>query len=140
MSKIENTNNHKDVYSVWKDGMDNFYSTIEKSIPQFHQAATNLYQEYAKALNDASSSVIEIQREFATKAGIKSNLPEASVNMMRDSAERISRSLDVQSKVSIASIDAAQQNIRTWNENSSAFANINKSMADSLTSPFNPKV
>ena len=140
MSKIENTSNHKDVYSVWKDGMDNFYSTIEKSIPQFHQAATNLFQEYAKALNDASSSIVEIQREFATKAGIKSNLPEASINMMRDSAERISRSLGVQSKVSIASIDAAQQNIRTWNENSTAFANINKSIADSLISPFNPKV
>ena len=140
MSKIENTSSHKDVYSVWKDGMDNFYSTMEKSIPQFHQAATNLFQEYAKALNNASSSIVEIQREFATRAGIKSSLPEASVNMMRDSAERISRSLDVQSKVSIASIDAAQQNIKTWNENSSAFVNINKSMADSLISPFNPKV
>ena len=140
MSKIENTNSHKDVYSVWKDGMDNFYLTIEKSVPQFHQAATNLFQEYAKALNNASSSIVEIQREFATRAGIRSSLPEASVNMMRDSAERISRSLDVQSKVSIASIDAAQQNIKTWNENSTAFANINKSMAGSLISPFNPKV
>lgn len=140
MSKIENTNNHKDVYSVWKEGTDNFYSTIEKSIPQFHQAATNLFQEYAKALNNTSSSIVEIQREFATKAGIKSSLPEASVNMIRDSAERISRSLDVQSKVSIASIDAAQQNIKTWNENSTAFVNINKSIADSLISPFNPKV
>ena len=113
MSKIENTSNHKDVYSVWKDGMDNFYSTMEKSIPQFHQAATNLFQEYAKALNNASSSIVDIQREFATKAGIKSNLPEASISMIHDSAERISRSLDVQSKVSIASIDAAQQNIKT---------------------------
>ena len=121
MSKIENTNNHKDVYSVWKDGMDNFYSTIEKSIPQFHQAATNLFQEYAKALNNASSSIVDIQREFATKAGIKSNLPEASINMIHDSAEKINKSLDVQSKVSIASIDAAQQNIKTWNENSSCF-------------------
>ena len=140
MSKIENTNNHKDVYSVWKDGMDNFYSTIEKSIPQFHQAATNLFQEYAKALNNTSSSIVDIQREFATKAGIKSNLPEASINMIRDSAEKINQSLDVQSKVSIASIDAAQQNIKTWNENSTAFANINKSIVDSLISPFNPKV
>ncbi|QLH05123.1 hypothetical protein C5F49_07155 [Nitrosopumilus oxyclinae] len=140
MSKLENTNNHKDVYSIWKEGMDNFYSTIEKSIPQFHQAATNLYQEYAKALNNASSSIVEIQREFATKAGIKSNLPEASISMIHDSAEKINKSLDVQTKMSIASIDAAQQNIKTWNENSSAFVNINKSIADSLVSPFNSKI
>ncbi|MGY5147220.1 MAG: hypothetical protein ACW9W4_04410 [Candidatus Nitrosopumilus sp. bin_7KS] len=140
MSKIENTSNHKDVYSIWKDGMDNFYSTIEKSIPQFHQAATNLFQEYTKALNNVSSSIVDIHREFATKAGIKSNLPEASINMIYDSAEKINKSLDVQTKMSIASIDATQQNIKTWNENSTAFVNINKSIADSLISPFNPKI
>ncbi|MDH3203861.1 MAG: hypothetical protein OEL81_04180 [Nitrosopumilus sp.] len=140
MSKIENTGNHKDIYSVWKDGLDHFYSNIEKSIPQFHQAATNLFQEYVKAWNNASSSIVDIQREFATKAGIKSNLPEASINIMRDSAEKINRSFDVQNKISIASIDAAKQNIHTWNENSSAFANINKSIADSLILPFNPKI
>jgi len=140
MSKIENTGNHKDIYSVWKEGIDNFYSTIEKSIPQFHQAATNLFQEYARALNNASTSIVEIQREFATKAGIKSNLPEASIKMIHDSTEKINKSLDVQSKMSIASIDAVQQNIKTWNENSSAFVNINKNIADSLISPFNPKI
>ena len=42
MSKIENTNNHKDIYSVWNDGVETFYSNMEKLIPQFHQAATNL--------------------------------------------------------------------------------------------------
>ena len=140
MSKIENTSNHKDVYSIWKDGMDNFYSTIEKSIPQFHQAATNLFQEYAKALNSVSSSIVDIQREFATKAGLKSNLSEASISMIHDSAEKINKSLDVQNKMSIASIDATQQNIKTWNENSSAFVNINKRIVDSLISPFNPKI
>lgn len=140
MSKIENTSNHKDVYSVWKDGMDNFYSTIEKSIPQFHQAATNLFQEYVQALNNVSSSIVDIQREFATKAGIKSNLPESSISIMHDSAEKINRSLNVQSKISIASIDVAKQNIKTWNENSNAFANINKSMVASLISPFSPKI
>lgn len=140
MSKLENTSNHKDVYSVWKDGMDNFYSTIEKSIPQFHQAATNLFQEYVKALNNVSSSIVDIQREFATKAGLKSNLSEASISMIHDSAEKINKSLDVQNKMSIASIDATQQNIKTWNENSSAFVNINKRIVDSLISPFNPKI
>ena len=140
MSKLENTGNQKDIYSVWKDGLDSFYSNIEKSIPQFHQASINLFQEYVKALNDASSSIVDIQREFATKAGIKSALPEASLNIIHDSAEKINRSFNVQSKMSIASIDATKQNIKTWNENSSAFANINKSMVDSLILPFNQKI
>ena len=139
MSKLENTGSRKDIYSVWSDGVDNLYSNIEKSIPQFHQAATNLFQEYVKALNNASTSIIDIQREFATKAGIKSNLPESSINIIRDSSEKINRSFDVQSKMSIASIDATKQNIQTWNENSKSFANINKSIMDSLVLPFNTK-
>jgi len=140
MSKLENTSSHKDIYSVWSDGVDNLYSNIEKSIPQFHQAATNLFQEYVKALNNASTSIIDIQREFATKAGIKSNLPESSINIIRDSSEKINRSFDVQSRMSIASIDATKQNIQTWNENSKSFANINKSIMDSLVLPFNKKI
>jgi len=138
MSKLENTGNQKDIYSVWKDGLDSFYSNIEKLIPQFHQAATNLFQEYVQAWNNASSSIVDIQREFATKAGIKSNLPESSINIIHDSAEKINRSFNVQSKMSIASIDATKQNIHTWNENTKSFANINKSMMDS--SVFNPKI
>ena len=140
MSKIENTNSYKDIYSVWKDGLDHFYSNIEKSIPQFHQAATNLVQEYVKAWNDVSSSIIDIQREFAIKTRVKSNLPETSISMIHNSAEKINRSFDVQNKISVASINAVQQNIKTWNENSSAFTNIHKSMIDSLISPFNPKI
>lgn len=139
MSKLENTSNHKDIYSVWKDGMDTFYSNIEKSIPQFHQAATNLFQEYVKSLSNVASSTLEIQREFVTKVGIKSNLPEASISIIHDSTEKMNLSLNVQNKMSVASIDAIRQNIRTWNENSSAFVNINKGMVDSLISPFNTK-
>lgn len=140
MSKIENTSSHKDIYSIWSDSVDSFYSNIEKSIPQFHQAATNLLQEYVQAWNNASSSIIDIQREFATKTGIKSNLPESSISMINDSTEKINRSFNVQSKMSIASIDATKQNIHTWNENSKSFVNINKSIMDSLVLPFNPKI
>ncbi|KAF6244892.1 hypothetical protein [Nitrosopumilus sp. b2] len=140
MSKIENISNHKDLYSVWKDGMETFYSNIEKSVPQLHQATTNLFQEYVRSLSNAASSTLEIQREFATKAGIKSNLPEASISFVHDSAEKVNRSLDVQSKMSVVSIDAMKQNIKTWNENSSTFVNIHKGMVDSLISPFNHKV
>jgi hypothetical protein len=52
----------------------------------------------------------------------------------------MNQSLNVQSKMSIASIDAIQQNIKTWNDNSSAFANINKSLVESFASPFNTKI
>lgn len=140
-SKINSiTSSQKDIYSVWKDSISDFYSNMEKSIPQFHQACTNLVQEYIESWNKAVTSNIDIQREFATKAGIKSNLPEATMNVIHDTTEKLNRSLNVQNQISVATIDATKQNIKTWNENSSAFADLNKGIADSLVSSFNLKI
>ena len=140
-SKINSiTSSQKDIYSVWKDSINDFYSNMEKSIPQFHQACTNLVQEYIESWNKAVTSGIDIQREFATKTGIKTNLPEATMSVIHDTTEKLNRSLNVQNQISVASIDATKQNIKTWNENSSAFADLNKGIADSLVSSFNLKI
>lgn len=138
MSKSEIVKtNQKDIYSVWSDNVESYYSNLERSIPKFHQAATNLMQEYLKAWNNAATSLISIQHEFATKAGIKSNLPESALKVVRDTTEDLNKVIDVQNSISIASIDTAKQNIKTWNENSSAFADLNKGIVDSLVSTMN---
>lgn len=141
MSKVVDNmrGNQKDIYSVWKDNIENYYSNIEKSIPQFHQASTNLFQEYVEAWSNIATSIVDIQKEYATKAGIKSNLPEASMKVMHDTTEEINKSFSVQNKISIASIDAAKQNIKAWNDNTSTFADLNKSIIDSMIYSVNPK-
>jgi hypothetical protein len=140
MSKIENSSIQIDIYSVWKNNAINFYSGMQKSIPEFHQASTNLIQEYVQSWNNFATSVIDIQREIATRAGIKSSLPDATLNVMNDSAANLNKSLTVQNKISVASIDAAKQNIRTWNENSSTFANLGKNIVNSLFSSTSSKI
>ena len=127
----------KDIYSVWSDNVQSYYSNLERSIPKFHQAATNLMQEYVKAWNNIATSMINIQHEFATKAGVKSNLPESALKVVHDTTEDLNKVIDVQNSISIASIDTAKQNIKTWNENSSAFADLNKGIVDSLVSTIN---
>jgi hypothetical protein len=140
MSRVDNLRgNQKDGYSIWKENINNFYTNLEKSISQFHQSNTNLFQEYVKAWNNVASSIIDIQKEYATKAGIKSNLPEASLKIMNDAIEEMNKSFGVHNKISVASIDATKQNIRTWNENSNAFAELNKSIVGSLIPSINPK-
>lgn len=130
---MENTKtSQKDIYSIWKDSVNTFYENMEKSVPQFHQAITNLYQEYIEAWNNVAISFIDIQKEYATKAGIKSNLPEATIKVLNDSAEELNKTLGIQNKVSIASLDAAKQNIRSLNDHSNAFADLNKSIVHSI--------
>lgn len=137
---MENTkSNQKDIYSIWKDNVNTYYANLEKSIPQFHQASTNLFQEYIEAWNNTAISLIDIQKEYATKAGIKSNLPEATIKVMNDTAEEINKTLGVQNKISIASLEAAKQNFRTLNDHSNAFADLNKSIASSMIPSIMPK-
>lgn len=131
--------NQKDIYSIWKDIVNNYYSNLEKSIPQFHQATTNLFQEYVEVWNNVAMSIIEIQKEYATKMGIKSNLPEASLKVINDSMVELDKSFSVQNKISIASIDATKQNIKAWNEHSNAFSDLNKSIVSSIIPTLNPK-
>lgn len=141
MSKENNiTSNQKDFYSVWKDNVDNYYNNVEKAIPKFHQAYTNLVQEYVEAWNNVITSSVDIQKEFASKTGIRSNLPQATISAIHDTTEKMNKSLDVQNQISIATIDATKQNIKTWNENSSAFADLNKGIVDSMISSMNSKI
>jgi hypothetical protein len=84
--------------------------------------------------------VIGLQKEFATKIGIKSDLSDTVRKIFHESSEKMNRTFDVQNKISLASMDATNQNIKTWNENSGAFAKINKSMVDFLIPTVNPKI
>lgn len=135
MSKLDSEKpTQKDIFAVYHENIDNFYSNIEKSIPVFHQAATNLVQEYIQAWNNIATSFVDIQREFTTKAGIKSNLPIAISKLAKDSNDEINKIVSINNKISVASIDAAKQNVRTWNENYSSFAELNKNIIDSCVS------
>ncbi len=140
MSKVESEKiNQKDIYSVWKEDLENYYSSLEKSMTQFHQSSVNLFQEYVKSWNNIALSFVEIQREFATKVGLKTNLPENALKIMHDTTEKLNRTLGVQQKIAVESIDATKHNIKIWNENSKPFVDINKSMINSVLSSINPR-
>ena len=80
-----------------------------------------------------------MQREFANKTGINTALPEATEDAVRKSNEQISKVQDVQSKIVLATIDATRQNIKTFNENAKAFAELNKGVLQSWLTAFTPK-
>jgi len=108
-------------------------------VPRYHQSVTNAQQEYLEAVENVIDSTITLQKEFATKAGINVNVPSAALKVIRDSTEEIVKAYDVQNKIALASIDAAQQNIKTFNDNAKAFADLNKNILQSWISTFTPR-
>ena len=127
MSKNEQTHsNPKDIFSVYQQNVDKFFSGIRTSVPQYHQAITNIQQEFIQAYENIADSAVTLQKEYAKKAGIASNIPETSIKVIQDTTEEVVKATSIQNQVTLATIDAAQQNIKTFNDNANSFAELNR--------------
>lgn len=135
----QSTPNQKDIFAVYQQNVDKYFSGIKQSVPRYHQSVTNVQQEYLDAVENVINSTIALQKDYATKAGITTNMPSAVLKVIRDTTEEVVKAYDVQNKVALAAIDSAQQNIKTFNENAKAFADLNKNIVQSWISTFTPK-
>ena len=139
MSTEQSSTSNKDIFAVYQQNVDKYFNGIKQSVPRYHQSVTNVQQEYLDAVENVINSTIDLQKDFATKAGVTTNIPSASLKVIRDTTEEIVKAYDVQNKVALAAIDSAQQNIKTFNENAKAFADLNKNIAQSWISTFTQK-
>ena len=128
------TENNSDFYGMWRGYMDNMFTYVEKTIPQYHQSVTNLFQEYVESWKNLSCTAIDIQKEFANKIGISATLPSASQKIGNDIEQESKTVVDVQNKIAIASINATKESLHTLNANSNEFATLNKNIIQSWPS------
>ncbi len=136
MSTTEKTTNTKDVYGVSQQNVDKYFNGIKQQVPRYHQSVTNVQQEYLDACENIINSSITLQKEFARKAGVTTNVPEAALRAIRDTTEEIVKASTIQNQIALATIDATQQNIKTFNDNAKAFADLNKNILQSWISAF----
>jgi len=140
MSKNETTQgNSKDVFSVCQENVDKLFNGIRQSVPQYHQSITNVQQEYLQAYENVVDSVITLQKDYVKKAGIATNIPEATLKVIHDTTEEFVKASSIQNQVALATIDATQQNIKTFNDNAKSFANLNRNILQSWISAFTTK-
>jgi hypothetical protein len=139
MSNETTTKNSKDVFSVYQQNVDKLFSGIKQSVPQYHQSITNVQQEYLQAYENIVDSTITLQKEYVKKAGIATNIPEATLNVIHDTTEEFVKATSIQNQVALATIDATQQNIKTFNDNAKSFADLNRNILQSWISAFTTK-
>ena len=139
MSNETTTKNSKDVFSVYQTNVDKLFNGIKQSVPQYHQSITNVQQEYLQAYENVVDSTITVQKEYAKKAGIATNIPEATLKVIHDTTEEFVKAASIQNQVALATIDATQQNIKTFNDNAKSFADLNRNILQSWISAFTTK-
>jgi len=134
MSKTET----KEAYAVYKQNINRYFEEAEKNITQYIQAASNLQQEFATAYKNAVESAIEFQQESATKNGFNANLPPTYIKAINDATEEILKTSSVQNKAVLAAMEAARQNVKTFNDNLKAFTTMDTNILQSWFSAWTP--
>ena len=136
---MSNESVKNDVFSTVEETVQEQVKSAEKSFPNYQTSVTSLQQEYTEAFQNIVDSTITLQREFANKTGINTALPEATESAGNKTNEEICMVQHVQNKVALATIDVTRQNIKTFNENAKAFADLNKSVMQSWITAFTPR-
>ncbi len=139
MSNETTTKISKDVFSVYQQNVDKLFNGFKQSVPQYHQSITNVQQEYLQAYENIVDSTITLQKEYAKKAGIATTIPEATLKVIRDTTEEFVKAASIQNQVALATIDATQQNIKTFNDNAKSFSDLNRNILQSWISAFTTK-
>ena len=141
MSKNETTQvNSKNMFSTYQENMDKMFNGIKQSVPQYHQSITNVQQEYLQAIENMMDSSIALQKEFVMKTGIVSDIPTSTLKVIDNATEEFVKASTIQNQIALATIDATQQNIKTFNDNAKSFVDLNKNILQSWISIFTTKL
>lgn len=133
------TESQKDVFSVYTKSFDKLKSAIERTSTQSLQSYTTLNQEVLSTWSSFIHTIASIQQNFANKAGANVSLPETSASVLQDATDAFVKAVETNSKVVQTAFDATIQNIKTINQNSSAFAELNQNIINSWISNWKPR-
>ena len=125
-----------DVYSMYKQNVQKYFENISKNTPQYFQAITHLQEECLKATEKTINASVSVHQEFAKKTGISTDIPSAAKTAIIDTNKQIVQASTVQNQFVKTTIDTAVQNIQAYSENVNAFADLNKNIVQSWTTPF----
>ena len=135
-TKNTQTNN---VYSMYKQNVQKYFENISKITPQYFQSITQLQEEGMKTCEKTINATVSVQQEFAKKAGITTEVPDAARTAIIDTNKQIVQASTLNNQLTKTTIDTTVQNIKTFSDNINAFAELNKNIIQSWINPFTLK-
>ena len=139
MSKQIQTLTSENIYDVHKQNVEKYFEIAETTVPQYFQSLTSVQAEWYQICKNTIISTISLQQEFAKKTGISSELSESVKNVIVDTSKQINNVKDVQNQIVQTITKSIQQTLRTLNDNTSGFADLNGNILHSWISTFMQK-
>lgn len=130
------SNQSGNAYSMYKQNVQKYFENVTKNVPQYFQSMTHLQEECVKACEKTIDASLSMQQEFAKKNGLSTEIPDAMKTTFVDINKQVVQANTVQNQIVKTTIDATVQNIKTFNDNVSAFADLNRNIVQSWITPF----
>jgi len=124
------------VYSIYTQNVQKYFENISKITPQYFQSITQFQEECMKTCEKTINAAVSVQREFAEKSGISTEIPNDARIAIVDTNKQIVQASTLSNQLAKTTIDATVQNIRTFGENINAFVELNRSIIQSWVNPF----
>ena len=131
--------NSKDLFFVYRQNTDKLFHGVMQSIPKYHQASTNVQQEFLQSCENIINSTLTFQKEYVGTSGIAKNIPENFIQMIQNITEKIMKTVSIQNQLLLTTIDTTQDGIKTFNDNVQSFADLNKHILKSWMCVFSAK-
>jgi len=130
----EPTGKSKDVFTVCKQNVAKFFSEVEKSTPRYQQSVAKIQRDYVEAWKNVINSAITLEQEYANKAGLNTDLPEATLQTIRDITAQAIKAYETQNKIGLDSAEGTIDAFNAFNENTKSFASLNRNIMESMMS------
>jgi hypothetical protein len=130
------THEPKDVFSVCKKNVDKFFQEVEKTTPQYQQSVARLQQDYIDAWKNVINSAIALEQEYATKTGMHVDVPEATLQTVRNITQQAIQAYTSQNKIAHDSTEITKQAFNTFNQNTKSLASLNRNIMGFMMSVF----
>ncbi len=132
MNMNSTSESQDDIFAVCKENSAKFFTEIEKSTPRYMQSAISLHQKNIEVWKNVINSTIAMQQEYAKQAGLKTPVPQETKKSIRDFTEEVIKAYATQNNITVGAADATNRAIVALDENTKAFAALNKNMLDSM--------
>ena len=121
MSK-QTTNQGRDIFEVYQKNFDRYFSEAEKSVPQYFQSVIGYQKSFLSTWKNAVDAVFDVQRKYAQKAQIDTQVPAVSTKAADKATDGIIKVSQIQEQYASTALDVTEENVKSFYESAEAFA------------------
>ncbi len=126
----------KDIFQVYQKNFGKYFTEIEKTVPQNFRSVSSYQITFLDAWKNAVEAVLDVQRKYAQKAQINTQIPEPAGKAFDNVIDGLIKAQIIQDQFVNATLDATEKNVKSFYESAEEFADFQNNLIESWFTTF----